>query len=135
MVSYNINHFSTPTKSKFHASLAERAIRTIKTRIERYFQKTKKHRWIDVLDEIVKNYNETPHASHGLAPSSVNEENRDEVYKKLYPLADVTVACNFNKGDRVRTLRVKKDFEKGYTPNWSEEIFIVVNKIQSNGVC
>ena len=34
----------------------------------------------------------------------------------------------FKVGDRVRISRLKNIFAKGYTPNWSREIFIV-NKI------
>ena len=34
----------------------------------------------------------------------------------------------FKVGDRVRISRFKKIFAKGYTPNWSTEIFII-NKI------
>ena len=40
-----------------------------------------------------------------------------------------------NEGDRVRKI-VKKDIhEKGYTRNWSEEIYIIDKVKQSNGVC
>ena len=31
----------------------------------------------------------------------------------------------FNVGDRVRIFKFKIIFAKGYTPNWSKEIFIV----------
>ena len=81
---YGINHYSTPTRTKWHASMAERAIRTIKTRISRYMQKTKTKRWIDVLDQIVNNYNETPHSTHGLKPNDVTEDNRKEVVSRCF---------------------------------------------------
>ena len=35
----------------------------------------------------------------------------------------------FAIGDRVRIAKKKKTFEKGYTPNWTEEIF-TVSKMQ-----
>ena len=65
----------------------------------------------------------------------MNNKNRREVYRKLYPYNNLKVECKLNKGDRVRTLRTKTEFEKGYTPNWSSEIFIVVQRLQSNGIC
>ena len=34
-------------------------------------------------------------------------------------------ASRFNVGDRVRISKLKNIFAKGYTPNWSKEIFIV----------
>merc|ERR1712131_459976 len=39
--SYGINHYSTPTKTKWKASVAERVIRTIKSRLFKYFKKFK----------------------------------------------------------------------------------------------
>ena len=78
---YGINHYKTPTKTKWKASMAERAIRTIKNRLQKCFSKNKNHIWIDVVDQIVKNYNATPHSSHGFPPQDVADENRDEVYK------------------------------------------------------
>ena len=135
MFSYNINHYKIPTKTESKASLAERAIRTLKTKISRYFQQSKSKRWIDVVQQFVENYNNTPHSSHGFKPVDVNNENRREVYRKLYPLSKIRIECKLSVGDRVRTLRTKAEFEKGYTPNWSSEIFIIVKRLQSNGVC
>ena len=31
----------------------------------------------------------------------------------------------FNVGDRVRIVKKKKAFEKGYTPRWTEEVFTI----------
>ena len=38
---------------------------------------------------------------------------------------DVEAKPKFKIGDRVRILKKKKTFENGFTPNWSEELFIV----------
>ena len=135
MKRYGINHYSTPTKTKWHASLAERAIRTIKSRISRYIQRTKTKRWIDILEQVIANYNETPHSTHGFKPNDVTEKNREEVYKKMFPEKEFIRDCRLEKGDKVRKIREKKQFEKGYTPNWSEEIFIISEVRQSNNVC
>ena len=37
-------------------------------------------------------------------------------------------SARYNVGDRVRISKFKNTFSKGYTPNWSREIFII-NKI------
>ena len=132
---YGINHYKTPTKTKWKASMAERAIRTIKNRLQKYFTKTKKHIWIDVINQIIQNYNATPHSSHGLAPQDVTDENRDEVYKKLYPNKNLTIVCKLKKGDKVRILKEKTEFEKGYTQKWSDEIYKIKSDRQSGGVC
>ena len=38
----------------------------------------------------------------------------------------------FKMGDQVRISRSKKLFEKGYLPNWSEEIFTISKRIPRN---
>ena len=134
-LTYGINHYSTPTKTKMKASMAERAIRTIKNRLQKIFALSKRNRWIDVIDQVVENYNNTPHRSIGMPPSKVNDTNRKRVYKRLYPLRTLTVVCKLKKGDKVRKIIEKTDFEKGYTENWSTEVFIVESVRQSNGVC
>ena len=132
---YGINHYSTPTKTKMKASMAERAIRTIKSRLQKIFVSKKRNRWIDVLQDITKNYNSTPHRSIGMAPSQVNDANRKRIYKRLYPNETITVVCKLKIGDKVRTLVDKDQFEKGYTQNWTTQIFVVDSIRQSNAVC
>ena len=132
---YGINHYAIPTKSLSKASIAERAIRTIKQRLQKYFGFKKNNRWVDVIDQVTLNYNNTPHRSIGMAPLEVNGENRDEVYKRLYPYRKLTVVCRLKLGDKVRKIKEKSIFEKGYTANWSEEIFIIDKVSQSNAVC
>ena len=112
---YGINHFKIPTRTKWKTSMAERAIQTIKSRLEKIFDKRGNRRWIDVLDDVIANYNKTPHRSIGMAPLDVNDENRDEVYKRLYPKSGVTVVCKLKIGDKVRKIIDKELFDKGYT--------------------
>ena len=133
--SYGINHFKCPTKTTWKASMAERAIQTIKSRLEKYFSKTKQRIWVNVIEQIVNNYNETPHRSIGMAPLAVNDDNRDEVYKRLYPNRSITVVCKFKAGDRVRKKLEKTIYEKGYTKKWSDEVFVIKESRQSQGVC
>ena len=132
---YGINHYSTPTITKWKASHAERAIRTIKEHLERYFATSKSRKWIDILDDVIQNYNKTPHTSHGLSPEDVTDKNRDQVYKQLYPHKNLTVVCRLKEGDRVRKIIEKELYEKGYTAKWSEQIFLISSVKQSNGVC
>ena len=132
---YGINHYRTPTSTKWKASVVERAIRTIKSRLEKYFEFSKKRKWINVIDQVIQNINQTPHSSHGFSPQDVNDENRNDVYKKLYPNKKLSIVCRLKIGDRVRKIREKAIFEKGYKPNWTEEIFSIRDVRQSNQVC
>ena len=132
---YGINHFAYKTRTKWKASMIERANRTLKSRFERIFHLNKKPNWIDFLDKVVENYNKTPHSAHKMPPLEVSEENRDVVYKRMFPNQGVTVVCKLKEKDHVRKIKEKTLFEKGYKINWSEEIFQIKSIRQSNGVC
>ena len=97
---YGINHYKANSRTKFKASLVERVIRTLKTRIARYFQKNNTTKWIDILDQFVENYNKTPHSSTGLPPNDVNEKTSKMVFKRLYPFKNIIISCKLNIGDR-----------------------------------
>ena len=66
-----------------------------------------KNIYVDVLDNIVNKYNNTVHRT-----IKCNEESNKKDPK-------------FKIGDHVRISKYKNIFAKGYTPNWSEEIFII----------
>ena len=132
---YGINHYTTPTKTKWKASYAERVIRTLKSRIQKYFVHNNTKKWIDIIQNIVDDYNRTPHSAHGLPPQDVTSANRDQVYKKLYPDLNLKTVCRLGVGDKVRKIIQKDIFEKGYSANWSEEIFVISKVRQSDGVC
>ena len=135
MSSYNIVHYKPRTKTQWKASIAERVIQTLKRRIEKYFYHNKTRKWIDIIEQVSKNYNNSPHSAHGFKPVDVTEENRKTVYEKMYPDRNISVVCKFKIGDKVRKIREKTLFEKGYTQNWSDEVYKIVDIRQSNGVC
>ena len=135
MFSNDIRHFSTPSATKFKASVAERAIRTIKTKLERFMQHTNSKNWESILKTFVDNYNHTPHSAHKMRPVDVSSENRKLVFKRLYPKKSSVIKCKLKVGDKVRKIREKQEFEKGYTPNWSNEIYEIISVRQKNAVC
>ena len=130
---YRIHSYHTNSPHK--ASTAERVNRTIKSMIWKYFTSTGRKRWIDVISEIVNNYNNTYHTSIKMKPNEVTWDNRKEVFKNLFPRIHDRVKCRLKKGDKVRILLKKELFEKGYTQNWSKEIFKITRSFQKNGVC
>jgi len=53
--------------------------------IYRYFTAKQSYRYIDVLPDLVQNYNDSPHRSlNGFAPSLVNKTNEDEIRYLMY---------------------------------------------------
>ena len=102
--------------------VAERIIRTLKNKLYKSMTATGKNVYYDVLDDVVNEYNNTKHNTIKMKPKDVKDNKRvytDEYNKK---------SARYNVGDRVRVSKFKNIFAKGYTPNWSREIFIV-NKI------
>ena len=122
-------------KAPLKASMVERFIRTLKERIERYFTQNGTFKWIDVLQKLSSAINNTVNRSIGMAPNEVNFENREEVFKKLYDSWSPPVLCKFQVGDTVRIPEDKREFAKGYKPNWSKELFKIRRKFSNNSVC
>ena len=53
-------------------------------------------------------------------------ENYGKVYFTLYGDLTMTQKPTFKIGDSVRISKYKrKTFDKGYTPNWTEEVFVI----------
>ena len=120
---HDIHHFSTHnTETK--ACVVERFNRTLKERMWRYFTKHRTSRYIDFLQDMVQSYNNTRHRSMGMAPLQVSYKNQEEVWQRLYG-HDGKGVPKLRVSDRVRISKYKGKFEKGYTANWSEEIFTI----------
>uniref|UniRef100_A0A914M670 Integrase catalytic domain-containing protein n=1 Tax=Meloidogyne incognita TaxID=6306 RepID=A0A914M670_MELIC len=115
-----------PVHSIVKASLAERAIRNVKQRLYRYFSQNIILNWIDVLPKILEGINKSKCRVHGMRPIDVNFENAQEVWKKIYGGFDFTEGkSKFKQGEHVRMSVGKGAFEKGYIPNWGDEILEV----------
>ena len=121
----NIIMYSTYNEGK--SVVAERFIRTLKNKLYKYMTV-----YYDVLDDVVNKYNNTKHSTIKMKPIDVKdttqsshlERNNKRVYIDEHNEKD----SRFKVGDRVRIPKFKNIFAKGYTPNWSKEMFIV-NKI------
>ena len=113
----------------------ERVNKTLKERIWKLFTETGRKRWIDNLEDIQSNYNNTYHNTIKMRPNDVTWHNRKEVFKNAFPDITDKINCRLKKGDRVRVALNKEKFEKSYTVNWSEDIFTIVRVFQRSGVC
>ena len=116
----DINMYSTFNEDK--SVVAERFIRTLKNILYKHTTATGKNVYYDILDDVVNEYNNTKHITIKMKPKDVGDNTRvyiDELNEK---------DSRFEVGDRGRISKFKNIFAKGYTPNWSTEIFIV-NKI------
>jgi hypothetical protein len=128
-----ITRYSTGS-GEYKVSLAERFIRTLKSKIWLHFMTTGGRRWIDVLPSIVKEYNSTIHSSIGFTPADARKtENSNKLYGQYRPPG--RGKPKYKLGEWVRISRVKGTFEKGFHPNWSYEIFKIIGIRATNPVC
>jgi len=97
----------------------------------KYFSANNTFKYIDILQTFVDKYNNEFHESIKMTPiEASNKKNENLVWRNLY--GDLKLASDSPKyaiGDKVRITKKKRQFEKGYTPNWTEEIF-TISKIQ-----
>ena len=107
------------------SAAAERFIKTFKNKNFKYMTAISKNVYFDVLDEIVNKYNNTVHRTIKMKPIDVKSDS----YAK-YNEDSNNKDPRFKVGDRVKTSKYKNIFPKKYTPNWSEEVF-VLSKIKN----
>ena len=69
--------------------------------------------YYNVLDDVVSKYNNTKHSTIKMKPIDVKNNKR------------VYIDEHNEKDSRFKVGEFKNIFAKGYTPNWSREIFIV----------
>ena len=79
-----------------------------------------KNVYIDKLDDIVNEYNNTYHRTIKMKPINVKDNTYVNIGKEVNDKDP-----KFNVGNHVRISKYKNIFAKGYTPNWSEEIFVI----------
>ena len=119
--------YSTENEEK--SSVVERWIRTMKERMWKYFTDNNTNRYVDILQDLVKGYNNTRHSSIKMTlVEASKKKNELPVWGTLYPdhLERRDIKPEFSVGDKVRISKKKKTFKKGYTTRWTEEIFTIV---------
>ena len=121
----DIEMYSTLSKGK--SVVAERFIRTLKTKIYKHMAAISKNVYFDVLDDIVDKYNNTYHKTIKMKPIDVNSDSFVE-----YNDESNEEDPKFKVGDHVRMSKFKNILAKGYTSNWSEEIFVIIKTICRN---
>ena len=130
-----IEIYSTENEEK--SSIVERWIRTMKEKMWKYFTDNNTYKYIDVLPDLVEDYNNTVHSSTKLTPKEASKKkNKLTVWRNLYPDRYKTSRLNpkFSVGDEVRITKKKKVFEKGYTTRWTEEIFTIKEIRETNPI-
>ena len=114
--------YSTENGEK--SCVIERFNRTVKEKIFKYFSANNTRKYVDVLDLLVDQYNNTIHSSIKMTPKEASrKENENKVWRNLYPeFGGKTLTPKFSIRDNVRITKKNNLFHKGYTQRWTEEV-------------
>ncbi len=113
-----------PNDFKGATAIVERANRTIRHLITKWKVAFKNKAWINSLDNLIRNYNSTPHGAFK------NKQTPDQVYNKQNSGEDQTRTVeNFEKGQKVRIRLTRTLFQKHTDPEWSREVYTVQDKV------
>ena len=112
----------------------KRFIRTLKTKIYKYMTSLSKSVYIDKLDDILNRYKNTYHRTIKIKPVDVKDNTYIDSMKARSSKEVNNKVPRFKVGDHVRISKYTNIFAKGYTSNWSEEVFVIKKlKIQLHG--
>lgn len=122
----NIRHVYANNTEK--CAMCERAGQTLQRRLHRYMTYKNTYRFLNVLQDIVKSINDTPHASTGIAPNRFTQKDVYPSWEKYYlkhlPLPSRR-PFRFKPGDKVRASFLRRGMDKSYRGTYTGEIFTV----------
>jgi hypothetical protein len=112
--SHGIDYYVSDPGNHTKMAMIERWNQTIRGKIEKYLTAYNTNRWVDVLEKLVDNYNNTIHGTTGYKPSKVKEKEFHEIQNQKYKQAMETRASkqNLKIGDKVRLKMIKGILEK-----------------------
>ena len=128
MHTHGIAHYASESDQK--VACAERLNRTLTTRLFTLMTARATQRWVDALDAVFDAYNHSRHRSIGMCPASVRRADQDRIWMRLYGDGQTwrKQAMYLEREQCVSISCVKREFDKGYTPNWSSKHYIVTRR-------
>ena len=117
------------TENEENSSVVERWNKTMKMRMWKMFTVNNNTVYFDKIDKLVNDHNDTRHSSVKMSPVEASKKkNESKVWSNLH--GDLIYLKPgkpaFAIGNKVRISKCKRQvFDKGYTPNWTEEIFVI----------
>lgn len=106
----------------------------------RYFTKNRTKRYVDVLQDLVQSYNETPHRSlDNVSPNLVTKVNEADVWAYQYLKRAKTKSAkrkpfHLKLNDMVRISHENTVFKRVYNEQFSKEIFKISQRFRMQGI-
>lgn len=129
----DIQKYKSSTKT-IKASLAERAIRNLKSRLYRIFSEHQTLNWIKYLPDVIDGINRSYCRIIEMRPIDVNFKNAQTIWERTFgnEFKTSNKLAKHKMGSNVRMANYKEVFDKGYLPNWSDEILTVAKVKEGN---
>ena len=120
---YKFRWWFGDTAEKYRTGIVERVIRTIRNLIKRYLTQNDTTKYIDVLPDLVANYNNTEHGHTRSRPKVAIKSGQTFPRPMKHKVATLGV------GEKVRVLQKRKRaFDKGDKPYYGKKIYEIVKK-------
>ena len=129
--SEGVSHFCTMGQDK--ANYAERAIKTIKSRLFRHLTQKNTHSWVDALKSVTSAYNRCYHSSIKMSPAAVDASDVPALWKLQY-FDEKTLSRTkpkdyaFEVGETVRLSHIRHVFKRDFDEWWTRELFIITKR-------
>ena len=107
--------------------IVDRFIQTLRKKIQLYLDEYDTNKYIDVLDMIVENINNTFNSGIKSIPNHPNKQQIKNVIMSKYRTALLAEKI-YNVGDNVRCVTNSNIFEKGAKAKWSLKIYKIIEK-------
>ena len=116
---HNIKMYHTENEEK--SAIIERFNRTLNGKMKIQFEARKNFRWVDILQNILRDYNNSEHRTIEMKPKDVTKMHEHDILLNLK--TQKPTKPKLKVGDRVRITVKKNIFSNKYRRNWSSEIF------------
>ena len=112
------------------AQIVEQFNRTLKDRKYKYFTANDTKRCLNVLPDLVYNYNNSCHGSIKMTPVEATE-NRRSAWDNVCGSKIERSKPKFKPGDFVRISKYRDRFKRGYTANYTNKVFVVTDVLEA----
>lgn len=126
--------------SNYHTSLGviDRFSKTIKTTIEKNMTSNNNVNWFNSLDDIIENYNNSPHKGILDIKPNMAEENSKAIsslnFWKAVKNNELNDKEKINEDDLVRIKVIKSVLAKGYSITYSKKVYKVIELMNDGKV-
>ena len=130
--SKNIELITFNKKNSPYATMKiERFNKTIRDKINNYMEANNTNKYIDIIDKLIINYNNTTHSTINQKPKEADQNDifYDELIKKKVKINQINQI--FKIGDHIRLLIKNDIFDKGDKNNFTKEIYKITEFVNT----